>query len=149
MNHIIVACGADSAYRWLTSVIAAIQGFAMNVVLAVRQAHARLALELLLSEEPGVIIVGAASETEGLLALTRTAHPDLVVLEWGLPGRPAEAVLAEAHALAGWPRFLVLGCDPGLKPGALQAGADAFVLVGDPPELLLAALREVRAALRG
>ena len=62
----------------------------MNVVLAVRQAHARLALELLLNEEPGVMVVGTASETEGLLALTWIAHPDLVVLEWGLDGRPRQ-----------------------------------------------------------
>jgi len=121
----------------------------MNVVLAVRQAHTRLALELVLSEEPGVTVVGMASETEGLLALTRTAHPDLVVLEWGLPGRPAEAVLADAQALAGPIRFLVLGHDPGMRQSALTAGACTFVLVGDPPELLLAALRQVRVALRG
>ena len=96
----------------------------MNVVLAVRYAPARLALELALSEEPGVTVVGAASETEGMLALARAAQPDLVLLE----------------ALRG---------DLRLKPRALQAGACAFVLVGDPPELLLAALRQERAALRG
>ena len=119
----------------------------MNVVLAVRQAHTRLALELVLNEEPGVTVVGMASETEGLLALTRTAHPDLVVLEWGLPGRPAEAVLAEVQALASPIRFLILGHDPMLRQSALMAGACAFALVGEPPELLLAALRRVRVAL--
>jgi DNA-binding NarL/FixJ family response regulator len=120
----------------------------MNIVLAVRQAHTRLALELVLSEEPGVTVVGMASETEGLLALARTAHPDLVVLEWGLPGRPVEAVLADAQALPSPIRFLVLGRDPDLKQPALQAGACAFVLVGDPPELLLLALRQARMSLR-
>src|SRR5512138_247030 len=107
----------------------------MNVVLAMRHAQARLALELALSEEPGVTVVGSASETEGLLALARTARPDLVVLEWGLPGRPAPDVLAEALALGGPLRFLVLGRDAGIKLPALRAGACAFVLVGDPPEL--------------
>lgn len=121
----------------------------MNVVLAVRYASARLALELALSEEPGVTVVGAASETEGMLALARAAQPDLVLLEWGLPGRPAPDVLAESQAFTCPIRFLVLGRDPRLKPRALQAGACAFVLVGDPPELLLAALRQERAALRG
>ncbi|MBK9714722.1 MAG: response regulator transcription factor [Kouleothrix sp.] len=120
----------------------------MNVVLAMRHAQARLALELALSVEPGVTIVGEASETEGMLALARTAQPDLVVLEWGLPGRPPAHVLAEAQALVRPLRFLVLACDPHLKQPALQAGACAFVLVGDPPELLLAAVRQARAALR-
>lgn len=120
----------------------------MNVVLAVRHARARLAMELALSEEPGVTVVGTASETEGMLALARTARPDLVVLEWGLPGRPVEVVLVEAQTLASPLYFLVLGRDSCLKQPALRAGACAFVLVGDPPELLLAEVRQVRAALR-
>jgi DNA-binding NarL/FixJ family response regulator len=120
----------------------------MNIVLAVRHAHVRLALELVLSEEPGVTVVGEASEAEGMLALARTARPDLVLLEWGLPGRPTPDVLAAAQALARPVRFLVLGDEPALNQPALQAGACAFVLIGDPPELLLAAVRQVRAARR-
>jgi DNA-binding NarL/FixJ family response regulator len=120
----------------------------MNVVLAVCQAHTRLALELVLSTEPGVRVVGMASETEGLLALTQTAGAELVVLECGLPGRPTVAVLAEARARGGQLWFLVLGLDPVVRQDVLAAGACAFVLVGDPPELLLAALHQVRSALR-
>lgn len=119
----------------------------MNVVLAIRHADARLALELLLSEEPGISIVGEASETAGLLALIQTAHPDLVVVEWALPGRPTLEVLAEAHTLTGKVRFLVLGQDPSEKQFALAAGGHAFVLIGDPPEHLLAAVRQARISL--
>ncbi len=118
----------------------------MNVVLAMRQAHIRLALELALSEQPGVRVVGTASETEGALALARTAQPDLVLLEWGLPGRTTPEVLDAARALLHRVRILVLGGDPGLRQPTLQAGAWAFVLVGDPPELLLAALRQAQGA---
>lgn len=120
----------------------------MNVVLAMRHAQARLALELALSEEPGVMVVGAASETEGALALARTTQPDLVLLEWDLPGRPSPDVLAIARTLVKPLRVLVLGCDPHLRQPALHAGASAFVLVGDPPELLLGAVREVRVSMR-
>lgn len=104
----------------------------MNVVLAVHQARARLALELALSQEPGVTIVGTVSETEGMLALARTARPDLVRLEWGLPGRPEPDVLAEAQARANSLRFLVLGRDPTLRQRALAADASAFVLIRRP-----------------
>jgi len=83
-----------------------------------------------------------------MLALAHTARPDLVLLEWDLPGRPTPEVLAETQALARPVHFLILGSEPALKQPALQAGACAFVLVGDPPELLLAALRQVRAARR-
>lgn len=117
----------------------------MNIVLAVGTAPLRLALDVILSQEPGVTVVGMACETEGLLALMRTARPDLVLLEWDLSGRPTEAVLAATHVLPHQLRILVLGRDPALRPAALMAGACAFVLVGDPPEILLAALRQVRA----
>src|SRR5262245_61054684 len=119
----------------------------MNVVLAIRHADVRLALELLLSEEPGVSIVGAASETAGLLALIQTAHPDLVVVEWTLPGRPALDILTSARTRPGKLRFLVLGQDAREKQSVLDAGGHAFVLIGDPPEHLLAAVRQVRVSL--
>lgn len=118
----------------------------MNILLAIRQANVRLALELLLSEEPGICIVGMASETEGLLALIHTASPDLVVADWSLLSRPATHVLAEACTMTRQVRFLVLGHDSGMRQQALDAGAHAFVLVGDPPEQLLAALRQVRTS---
>lgn len=120
----------------------------MNILLATRHTDARLALELLLSEEPGICIVGTASEPEGLLALIRTTQPDLVVLDWSLPGRPAPTILAEAQRVASQLRFLVLGQDGGMRQRALDVGAHAFVLIGDPPEQLLAALRQVRASLK-
>lgn len=119
----------------------------MKVVLAVRNTRLRLALDLVLSEEPGVTVVGVASETEGLLALAQAARPDLVLLEWGLSGRPTPEVLAEARALTHSLRCLVLGGDPTLEQPALRAGACAFVLIGDPPERLLGALRFARCSL--
>lgn len=119
----------------------------MNVVLAIRHADARLALELLLSEEPGVSIVGAASETAGLLALAQTAHPDLVIVEWMLPGRPTWDVLLEARTRTNTLTVLVLGQDLSQKHAALAAGAQGFVLIGDPPEQFLTAVRQMRSVL--
>lgn len=75
------------------------------------------------------------------------SQPDLVVLERGLSGRPA-AVLAEAHTQTRQLRFLLLGRDPALRQGALDAGAYAFAAVDDPPELLLAVLRLIQEELR-
>ena len=117
-------------------------------MLAVGTAPLRLALDVILSEEPGVTVVGMASETEGLLALMRTAQPDLVLLEWNLSGSPTEAVLANALTVSRPLRILVLGRDAALRSVALTAGACAFVLVGDPPEILLATLREERTMQR-
>lgn len=116
----------------------------MNVVLAIASASLRLALDVVLSEEPGVTVVGMASETAGLLALLRTAQPDLVLVEWELAGCRTAAVITVAHTFPRPLRILVLGRDAAVRPAALTAGAWAFVVVGDPPEILLAALRQAR-----
>lgn len=120
----------------------------MNLVLALRHADARLVLELALSDEPGVTVVGTASETKDLLALAQTAQPDLVLLEWDLPGRPSLEVLVAVQALIHPLRILIVSRDPAPRQRALTAGACAFVLIGDPPAFLLTVVRWERATLR-
>ncbi len=116
----------------------------MNTLLATKEPSLRLALELLLREEPGINVVGTASETEGLLALIQTARPDLVLLDWDLPGRPCAQVLGTARSANGQPAFIVLGKEASTEQPALAARADAFVLKGDMPEQLLVAVRRAR-----
>jgi MFS family permease len=60
-----------------------------------KQADLRLSLELLLSEQPGVEIVGVASESSGLLALIETSKPDMIVSDWELLVRPLVTIPPE------------------------------------------------------
>lgn len=117
----------------------------MHVLVAAGEADLRLALELLLGLEPGVVAVGSASETEGLLALIRTTQPDLVVLDWDLPGRDVETVLSEVVGTDQHPHVIVLGSRHRLRQQVLDAGADAYVIKGEPPDRLLTAVRAVQA----
>ena len=113
----------------------------MRIVLATRDTDLRLSLELLLSEEPGVKILGGASDSEGFFALVESTCPDLVLLDWNLPGRPVKEVLDQTKLLKVQPKIIVLGKNPDLKNEALQAGAGAYVDKGEPPERLLAAFK--------
>jgi DNA-binding NarL/FixJ family response regulator len=117
----------------------------MNIVLACADLDLRLALAMSLREEPGTNVVGTASETEGLLALIQTTRPDLVLLDWDLPGRPCAQVLGTARSANGQPAFIVLGKEASTEQPALAASADAFVVKGEPPGRLLAAIRRARA----
>ena len=120
----------------------------MRILLAIEDGDLRLSIELLLSQEPSVTVVGFASEAEGLLALLDSARPDLVILDWDLPGRPVTELMP--HILIHFPkiRVILLGTEPAFKEMALQAGADAFVVKGDPPEKLLDAFRQARSRLK-
>ncbi len=116
----------------------------MNILLGVKHSSLRFSLEFLISEEPGVVVVGEASETEGLLALIQTSHPDLVIFEQHLPGRPFDNLLAEIRRHQTVPYLLVLGVDRRDRSAILAAGIDSFVVKGDPPEKLLSEFRRIR-----
>ena len=119
----------------------------MKVLLAIEDPNLRLALELLLHEEASMTIVGTASETHGLQALVRTNRPDLVLIEWELPGRPMPAVLAEIGATEYPHQIIVLGDHATDRSRVLEAGAHAYVVKGERPESLRLALHQAVARI--
>lgn len=117
----------------------------MRVLLAAKNHHLRISLELLVSEEPGLQVVGVVSETEGLQALLRTTHPDLVILDWELPGRQLRELLQDLRRKFVAAKFIVLGKDVEDKDNAMEAGAHAFVSMASPPEYLLNAIHRTQS----
>lgn len=109
----------------------------MRILLADDQAKVRSALRLLLAEQPGVEILGEAVDTTGLLDWVRVASPDVILLDWELPGLPAATLLPMLHSCCPELRVIALSGRPEASEAALEAGADAFVSKGDPPEELL------------
>ena len=119
----------------------------MDILLATAHTDLRLSLELLLDQEPGVKIVGTASETAGLRALVLTTQPDIVLADWDLPGNGVVGLLADMHdATQPHPSFIILSSQASAEQEVLAAGAVAFVFKGDSPENLLEAFRRVRRA---
>jgi two-component system response regulator AlgR len=116
----------------------------MNLLLATWDSNLRLSLELLLGEEPGVSIVGTASEGQGLMALMHSTSPDMVITDWELPGRSISEILATVQELVPPPAFIFLIQNMADRPETFPAGVDAFLLTGDPPDKLLAAFRRLR-----
>jgi DNA-binding NarL/FixJ family response regulator len=111
----------------------------MHILLADNQGEVRSALRFLLEQEPGMWVVGEAAEAEALLAQEAAVQPDLVLLDWELPGSQPTDLLA---ALRVRRRTIVIALSgrPEARQQALNAGVDAFVSKGEPPERLLATL---------
>jgi len=114
----------------------------MQVILADDQAKVRSALRLLLEHQPDVKILGEAVDTTGLLDWVTAMCPDLVLLDWELPGLPAAALLPLLHDHCPALGVIALSSRPETRQAALEAGADAFASKGDPPERLLMAMDE-------
>ncbi len=113
----------------------------MRILIADKDARLRSALHLLLGQEPGEAAVAESSNLEGLAIQIREFKPDLVLLDWELPGRAAAALLFALNGVDFRPKVIILSSRPEARDVALRIGADGFVYKGDPPEQLLLTCR--------
>jgi two-component system response regulator DesR len=112
----------------------------IRILLADDNKNLRSALALLLETRMAATIVGEASTMESLLEQAAKTRPDVVILDWELPGKPEADRIVVARSVAPGVRVIVISARP---EAAAQAGeADAFVNKIDPPERILAVLTE-------
>jgi DNA-binding NarL/FixJ family response regulator len=114
----------------------------MQILLADNQPRVRFGLRVLLERQPGLKVVGEASNAADLLAQMRTGCPDLVLLGWGLPGLAKADLVSALRAVCPDLSVIALSGRMEVRRAALDAGADAFVYKCDPPERLLAAIAD-------
>ena len=114
----------------------------MRVLLADDQSKVRSALRLLLEQQPGTQVLGEAVDTTGLLDWVTVTCPDVVLLDWELPGLGVDRLLPTLRELCPCLKVIALSGRPEARQAALDAGVDAFVSKGDPPERLLAAVND-------
>jgi DNA-binding NarL/FixJ family response regulator len=115
----------------------------MRILLADDQPRIRFALRVLLERQPGLKVVGEASDAEDLLAQTGMLLCDVVLLGWELPGLAAVGSVTNLRKMCP-----DLSGRPEARRAALAAGVDAFVSKIDPPDRLLAAIDNCRHTRR-
>ena len=130
----------------------------MQILLADNQPKVRFGLRVLLERQPGLKMIGEATNPEELLSQVEADCPDLVLLGWSLRGlakadpsashrggpvKPSgQGLLAALRRACPDSSVIVLSGRPEVRRAALAAGADAFVCKCDPPERLLAAIKD-------
>lgn len=112
----------------------------MRVLLADDQVEVRSALRFLLEQELEIDVIGETAEARDLLSQVEIAQPDLVLLDWELPGSLVAELLFALRARCVQMKVVALSGRPEARQEALAAGIDAFVSKGDPPEHLLTVL---------
>ncbi|HWE60188.1 MAG TPA: response regulator transcription factor, partial [Chloroflexota bacterium] len=105
--------------------------------MAETQADVRSAVRLLLTHDLGLQVVGEVAGAADLWLRLQEVTPDLLLLEWELPGAGSGAGLARLRALYPDMRVVVLSGHSEARRHALTAGADAFVSKADSPEQLI------------
>jgi DNA-binding NarL/FixJ family response regulator len=120
----------------------------MQVVLAVDQEGLRSALRLFLDYESNMSVVEEVGNVGALLAATARLRPHLILLDWGLvaitPLHTHRQLIATVRALQ--PQVYILALTGTAAPSCDLLSVDAFVSKAEPPDRVLAALRQAKAA---
>lgn len=124
----------------------------MQVLLADDQPEVRSALRLLLEEEPFFEVVADVACVAELMAEAATKSPQLVLLDWELPGTPGahgrseaagKRLVSELRTVCPQVKVVALSGRLEARGEAIEAGVDGFISKGESPERLLATLRVV------
>lgn len=120
----------------------------LRVAIAEDDPFARSAFADLLSEDPGLEVVGVAGDADGALEVIRRTAPQVVLLDVRMPGGGGPAVAAKLAGMELAPRVLAISArdDPEAVVEMLRAGAVGYLVKGCGIDELLAA---VRRAARG
>lgn len=118
-----------------------------RILVADHNDRVRAALRMLLQQDPEWVL-SESSDVESMVEQIREFKPDLLLLDWEMPGRPAAALVLAMKGLDVTPKVIALSRRPESEAAALNAGADAFVPKTDPPERLLEALRTLAKGRR-
>ena len=117
----------------------------ISLILVDDQPLLRKGFRMVLEEEPGITVVGEASDGAGALDLARRRHPDVVVMDVRMPGM--DGIAATRAILAAEPRTRILilttfDLDE-YAFGALRLGASGFILKDILPQEFVRAIRSV------
>jgi two-component system, NarL family, response regulator NreC len=120
----------------------------LRVLLADDHGIVRRGLRSLLETEPGLQIVAEAADGLEAVKLTAEHHPDVLILDIGLPKLNGIDVAAQVQKLdpAPWVIILTMHTDESYILRALAAGARAYLLKDATDEDLLPAIRAAAAA---
>lgn len=109
----------------------------MRVFVADANSDFRLAAQMLINQQRGTSVTGIAIRTDGLVAQVLSTRPDILLVNWDLPGSDLVAKLAclrkEMPAL----RFVIICVRPESKSAAQEAGFEMVVDMGTSPEELV------------
>ena len=117
----------------------------IRVLVVDDQAMVRAGFRMLLADEPGIEVVGEASNGLDAVAEAARTHPHVILMDIRMPGLDGLEATRRITAADADSRVLILttfDLDEYVYR-ALRAGASGFVLKDDPPEQLIAAVRTV------
>jgi DNA-binding NarL/FixJ family response regulator len=119
----------------------------ISIVIADDHPIVRQGLRTLFDAEKNVTVVGEASDGKEAISLVEELEPDVLVLDWMMPGYSGLEVTRELGKRASRTKVLILSmyASEVYVMDALRAGARGYVPKDSPEEILIQAINEVAA----
>ena len=115
----------------------------LRIFVAFADERLRIAMLLLLDQEPCMFVVGITDRLSGLLIQLEASQPDVLLLEWELPFQSMAELLTNIHNLGCPPKIIILSSKPEEKERIIAAGADHFIVKDAPPDELIPILNNI------
>ncbi|MFC1946493.1 response regulator [Chloroflexota bacterium] len=113
----------------------------MHILIAENRKNVRSAIKLLLEQQSESYLIEEVETISDLLEYVTNKCPDVIILDWNLTELTA-VLISAFHDYCSHLILIVIDSDPLTKNKAFLAGSDYFVSKNDPPERLMAAIRD-------
>ena len=117
----------------------------MRLYIADADSTVRLAIQMSLQQKPGYQVIGIAVNGNGLSSQLKTTQPDVLLLDWYLPGMPVNALIADIRALELQLKIVAISIHPEDESEARAAGVDHFITKAAPPDRLMVLLNTMKS----
>lgn len=114
-----------------------------TVFLAEGENHVLEALRLVLEQQSGFEIVGEARSAESLLAHVCKLSPDMILLDWNLPGFHPQRLISTLRECCPSAKLTAISVKPEHEKPAHKFGMDGFISMQLSPESFLASLNSI------
>jgi len=120
----------------------------IRVIVAEDEEPLRMALADLLARQPGLELVGTASDADGAIELARTAKPDVALLDIRMPAGGGARAASAICVVSPDTRSIALSVyeERSNVLELLRAGAVSYIVKGSPPPEIVEAIKR---AVRG
>lgn len=98
-----------------------------TIFLAESERHVLAALRLLIEQETGIRIVGEARTAESLLAQVCQQAPDLILLDWSLPGLHPQRLIRTLRECCPGAQVAALSVKPEDEKAVREYGLEGFL----------------------
>jgi two-component system response regulator DesR len=113
-----------------------------TILLADSERHVRNALRLSIDYQPDLQVIGEAESAESLLAQSGSSCPDIILLDWDLPGLHPQRMISALRMCCSGTLILVTSVRPEVELTIRGLDVDGFIVKAHSPANYFSFLQE-------